>query len=101
MNRLAISLRPINAHARGSFQIALHVFHAVLFQEHLHFFLERDLSMMLGLTLNVFRRVLDAGDTDAESPVAFLSLEVPLLLEGVVNPFGRVAFEKLNRFCDR
>jgi hypothetical protein len=59
----------------------------VLFQEHLNLLLERHLPMVLGLTLNVFRRVLNAGDADAESAVAFLPLEVPMLFERVVNPF--------------
>ncbi len=56
-------------------------------------FPERHRTVVLRLVINVFRCVLDAGDTDAESPVARLPLEVPMLLERVVNPFGRIAFE--------
>jgi hypothetical protein len=80
----------------GSFQIALHIFHPVLLQEHLDLFPERHFAMMFGLALNVFRRVLNAGDSDAECAVTFLPLEIPMLLERVVNPFGRIAFEKLD-----
>ena len=72
---------------RRSFQIALHIFHPVLFKKHLNLLLERHLPMMLGLALNVFRRVLDAGNSDAECAVALLPLEIPMLLERVVNPF--------------
>jgi hypothetical protein len=38
----------------GSFQIALHIFHPVLLQEHLNLFPKRHLAMMFGLALNVF-----------------------------------------------
>ena len=60
----------------------------MLLQEHLNLFLERHLPMVLGLALDVFRRVLDAGNTNAESAIPFLPLEIPMLLERVVNPFG-------------
>ena len=81
MNRRAIFFRPPGWEKVrwSSFQIALHILHPVLLQEHLDLFLERHLPMVLGLALNVFRRVLDAGDADAESAVAFLPLEVPKL----------------------
>ena len=80
-------IRPSPAGRKKSLQIALHIFHPVLFQKHLNLFLERHLPMMLGLALDVFRRVLDAGDTDAERAVTLLPLEFPMLLERVVNPF--------------
>ena len=45
---------------KKSFQIALHIFHPVLFQEHLNLLLERYLPMVFRLALNVSRRVLNA-----------------------------------------
>ena len=83
---------------KKSLQVLLHIFHPVLLQENLKLFLECHLPVMLRLPLNVFRRVLHAGDTDAEGPVAFLPLEVPMLFERVMNPLRRVSLEKLNGF---
>ena len=37
-------------------------------EERFDLFLERRRPMVLSLVINVFLRVLDAGDTDAESP---------------------------------
>ncbi len=59
---------------RVSLQIALHIFHPVLLQENFHLFPERHLAMMFGLALNVFRRLFDAGDSDAECAITLLPL---------------------------
>ena len=85
----------------GSFQIALPVFHPVLFQKNFNFLSKRRLAMVLGLGLDVFGRVLDAGDPDAERTISLLPLEIPMLLQRVVNPFRRIAFEKLDRLGNR
>ena len=103
MSPWAIFLRPINARegTRGSFQIALHVFHPVLLEKNFEFFPEGDLPMVLRLPLNVGIRFLNARNSDAERPVALLPLEVPMLLERVANPFRRIAFEELDGLCHR
>ena len=72
---------------RTSFQIALPIFHPMLFQEHINLFLERHLAMMFGLALNIFRGVLDARNADTESAITLLPLEAPMLIVCVVNPF--------------
>ena len=72
----------------------------MLFEEHCDLFLERHLPVVFFLALDVFRRILDTGDADAERTVAFLPLEVPMLPERVVNPFGRTG-EGVHRFWIR
>ena len=69
-----------------SFQILFDIFHPMFLEKRLDLFLERHLSMMLRLPLNVCCRILDAGDADAELAVAFLPFEIPMLFERVVNP---------------
>ena len=70
----------------------------MLLQEHLQLFLECQLPVVLRLPLDVFRCVLDARNADAESTMTLLPLEIPMLLERVVNPLRRIAFEQLNGF---
>ena len=51
---------------KKSFQILLHIIHPVFLKERFEFFLERQFAMMLGLALDVFRRVLNAGDANLQ-----------------------------------
>jgi hypothetical protein len=70
----------------------------MLLEEPLQFFLERHLLVVVCLPLNVSRRVFNAGNPDAEGTIPLLPLEIPMLLERVVDPFRGIALEKLDGF---
>jgi len=57
--------------------------------------------MVLGLIPNIGNRRVNAGNTDAERPVSLLPFEWMQLGKCFVNPFGRIAFEKLQRLGKR
>jgi len=66
----------------------LDIFHPVFLEERFEFFLERHVAMMLGLVLDVFRRIIIFGNANAECTLTFLPLEILLIFECIVNPFG-------------
>ena len=57
--------------------------------------------MVLALPLNVFDRIVHARNADAERTVALLPFKIRMLLECIVNPLGRVTFEKLQCLGNR
>jgi hypothetical protein len=64
--------------------------------EHRHEFLsKRSSAMMLGLIPNIRDRCIKAGNGDAECAISFLPFEWMQLGKCLVNPLGRIAFEKL------
>ena len=63
----------------------------MLFQENLEFFSKWYGPVVLTLPLNVFDRIVYARNADAERTIAFLPFKIPILLEGVMNPLGRVS----------
>src|SRR5687768_16581052 len=68
------------------------VFDTVPFQDRQEFFLERFLSVVLHLGIDVTNRRFNLRDADAERTVSFLPGKAPQVRESVVDPFRRAAF---------
>lgn len=71
------------------------VFDAVLVQEFQVLLLERPLVMMLALMLNVMYDLGEIRFADSEGSVSILPGKTTRIRELFVNPFRRIAFEKL------
>lgn len=73
--------------------IAIHILHPVLFQENFELLSKSRSPVVFTLPLNLFDRVLHAGNANSEGAIALLPFETPTLRNGVMNPLGGVSFE--------
>ena len=81
-------------------QIPLIEFDAVLAQQRQELLLKTTGAMMLPLIPDIFRNRIQLRDADAERAVFLLPSKEPLIGKRLVNPFGRAAFDQLQRLGD-